>query len=221
MLGYTLCLTSDGTHKDDPATNFHALVCLLGNEELTTGVDVEDTIKLLGLNIGEVTERNDTRIGAADVELAEVCDDIVHELRGLLDVANVGLEGGGVGAVAQCLDLLNDGLSALDGVGVVDCDLSTALGELNGHRLSDTTACGLLVWKFNVVTSKYCIPEPVTTATFPSKLHVCSIAAIVCVVCGGFVVLWCLFGRSLEGLCIEVMWMLMMIQLQRRRQPHI
>jgi hypothetical protein len=80
VLGHTLGLTSDGSHQDDAATNFHPLVRLLGDEELTTGVDVEDTVELLRLDIGEVTERDDTRIGAADIEATEVGDDIVHQL---------------------------------------------------------------------------------------------------------------------------------------------
>lgn len=145
MLGDTLGLASDGSHQDDAATDFHPLVGLLGDEELTTGVDVEDTVELLRLDFGEVTEGNDTRVGAADVETAEVCNNIVHELGGLRNVANVGLESMGIGTVSKSLDLLNDCLSTLDGVGVVDSDLSTALAKLNSHRLSDTTAYRLLI----------------------------------------------------------------------------
>ena len=145
MLGDTLGLTSDGSHKDDTATDFHPLVCLLSDEELTTGVDVEDTVELLGLNFGEVTERDNTGVGAADVEAAEVCNNIIHQLGGLLDVANVGLESVSIGTIAESLDLLNNCLSAIDGVGVVDSDLSTALGKLDGHRFSDTTAYRALV----------------------------------------------------------------------------
>ena len=140
MLGYTLGLTSDGSHKDDATTHLHPLVRRLSDEELTTGVDVEDTVELLRLNVGEVTERNDTRVGAADIETAEVCNNIIHELGGLRNVANVSLEGMSIGTVSESLDLLDDCLSTLDGVGVVDSDLSTALAELNSHRLSDTTA---------------------------------------------------------------------------------
>jgi len=140
VLGDTLGLASDGSHQDDTATDFHPLVGLLGDEELTTGVDVEDTVKLLRLDIGEVTEGNDARVGAADIETAEVCNNIIHELGGLRNVADVGLESIGIGTVSKSLDLLNDCLCTLDGVGVVDSDLSTALAELDSHRLSDTTA---------------------------------------------------------------------------------
>ena len=141
MLGHTLGLTGDGAHEDDPATDFHPLVCLLGDEELATGVDVEDAVELFWLYVGEVTERDDTRVGAADVELAKVGNNIVHKLDGLLDLADVGLEGVRIRAVAQSLDLLDDLLGTLDGVGIVDCDLSATLGQLNGHRLANTTAC--------------------------------------------------------------------------------
>lgn len=76
-------------------------------------------------------------------------DDVVHELLRLLDVADVGLEGVGVGAVAEGLDLLDDLLGALDGVGVVDGNFGTALGELNGHGLADTAA-----WRYFVSMMK-------------------------------------------------------------------
>jgi hypothetical protein len=142
VLGHTLGLTGDGSHEDDPATDFHALVRLLSDKELSTSVDVEDTVKLLRLNVGKVTEGDNTRVGTADVELAEVCNNIVHQLDSLLNVANVGLEGVCISTVAECLDLLNNCLSTLNGVGVVDSDLSTTLAEFNSHRLSDTTACG-------------------------------------------------------------------------------
>lgn len=140
VLGHTLGLTSDGAHEDDPATSLHPLVGLLSDEKLTTGVDVENTVKLLGLDLCEVAERNNSRVGAADVELAEMCDNIIHKLDGLLNVANIGLEGMGIGAIAQSLDLLDDRLSALDSVGVVDSNLGPALCKLNGHSLANTTA---------------------------------------------------------------------------------
>jgi hypothetical protein len=151
VLGDTLGLASDGSHQDNTATDFHPLVGLLRDEELTTGVDVEDTVELLRLDIGEVTEGNDTGVGAADIETAEVCNNIIHELGGLRNVADVGLESIGIGTVSKSLDLLNDCLCTLDGVGVVDSDLSTALAELDSHRLSDTTAYILSVLISNCV----------------------------------------------------------------------
>ena len=129
-----------------------------------------------------MTEGDNTRVGAADIKAAEVCNNIVHQLGGLLDVADVGLEGMSISTVAESLDLLNDCLSTLDGVGVVNSDLSTALGKLNGHRLSDTTACRLLVLDGPMrATSTWFVPEPVTTATLPSRDQLAGAADILCV----------------------------------------
>jgi len=93
VLGDTLGLTGDGAHKDDPATDFHPLVCLLGDEELATSVDVEDAVEFLRLDVRKVTKGHNTGVGAADIELAEMCNNVIHELRGLFNNADVRLEG--------------------------------------------------------------------------------------------------------------------------------
>lgn len=139
MLGDTLGLTGDGAHQDDAAADGKVLVGLTGDEELATGVDLEDAVELLLGDVLEVTEGDDTGVGADNVELTEVLDGLVEELDGLGDLTNVGLDGNGVGAVL--LDLLDDLVGSVGGVGVVDDDLGTALAELNGHSLADTTAC--------------------------------------------------------------------------------
>lgn len=139
VLWHALGLARDAAHQDDAAVGLHALVSLLGDEELTTGVDVEDTVELLGSDVLEVAEGNDTGVGAADVELAEVVNGLLHELSGLLGVGNVGHDGDGVGA--EILDLLDDLLSGLGAVGVVHDDLGAAASELHGHGLADTTTC--------------------------------------------------------------------------------
>lgn len=139
VLGDTLGLTGDGAHQDDAAADGEVLVGLTGDEELATGVDLEDAVELLLGDVLEVTEGNDTGVGADNVELTEVLDGLVEELDGLGDLTNVGLDGNGVGAVL--LDLLDDLVGSVGGVGVVDDDLGTALAELNGHSLADTTAC--------------------------------------------------------------------------------
>lgn len=179
MLRYTFGLTSDGAHENDPAADFHSFVSLFGNEELAAGVDVEDTVEFFRLDLGEVAKGDNTRVGAANIELAKMGNDIIHELGSFLDVANIGLERMCVSSVAQRLDLLDDGFSALDGVGIVDCDLCATLCELNSHGLANTTAYKiprqtLMMTRSNCAYS----PEPVTTATLPSKLHVCSIVAM-------------------------------------------
>lgn len=139
VLGDTLGLTSDGAHHDDPAANLHVLVGLTGHEELTAGVDPEDAVELLLGNILQVAERDNTRVGAADVELAKVLDGLLHQLGGLVDVGNVGLDGNGVGAIL--LDLIDDGLRGFAAVGVVDDNLCATAGELEGHLLANATAC--------------------------------------------------------------------------------
>ena len=139
VLGDTLGLTSDGTHEDHTATNLEVLVSLTGNEELSTGVDVEDTVELLGCNILDVTEGDDTGVRDGNVNLAEVLLGLLEELNGLLDVGNVGLDGNGVGT--ELLDLLDDLLSSVGGVGVVDDDLGTTACELESHLATHTTAC--------------------------------------------------------------------------------
>jgi hypothetical protein len=143
VLGNTLGLASDGAHKDDAATDFHPLVCLLGNEELAAGVDGHDTVVLLLSHILEVTEGDDTRVGAADVELAESFDNTVHELNGLLNVANVGLDGNCIRAILHLLDLLNHILGSLGAVGIVDNNLCATASKLKSHLLADTTACAI------------------------------------------------------------------------------
>ena len=139
MLRDTLGLTSDGTHEDHATANLEVLVGLTGNEELSTGVDVEDTVELLGGDILDVAEGNDTRVGDGNVNLAEVLLGLLEELDGLLDVGDVGLDGNGIGT--DLLDLLDDLLSSIGGVGVVDDDLGATACELESHLTTHTTAC--------------------------------------------------------------------------------
>jgi hypothetical protein len=153
VLGDTLSLTGDRSHEDDTAANFHSLVSLLGNEELAASVDGHDTVVLLLSHILEVAERNDTRVGAADVELAEVLDDIVHQLYRLLDVANVGLEGMCVSS--ERLDFLDERLGSLSAVGIVNSNLGSSSSKLHSHLAADTTACYLSV---TVLRMQYSLP---------------------------------------------------------------
>jgi len=139
VLGDALGLTGDGAHQDDAAADGKVLVGLTGDEELAAGVDLEDAVEFLLGDVLEVAEGDDTGVGADNVELAEVLDGLVEELDGLGDLADVGLDGDGVGAVL--LDLLDDLVGGVGRVGVVDDDLGTTLSELNGHRLANTTAC--------------------------------------------------------------------------------
>lgn len=141
MLWNTLGLAGDGAHEDDPATNFHSLIRLLGDEELATSVDGHDTVVLLLGHVLEVTERDNTRVGAADVELSEVLDDLIHELSSLLGVGDVGFDCNGIGTSLHLLDLLDDILSGFGAVGIVYDNFCATTGKLKGHFLADATAC--------------------------------------------------------------------------------
>lgn len=138
MLGDTLGLASDGTHEDDTAADLEVLVGLAGNEELATGVDGEDAVELLGGDILDVAEGDDTRVGADNVELAEDLLGLGEHGDNLVNVGDVGLDGSSVGA--GLLDGLDDLLGGLGAVGVVDDNLSTATSELKGHLTTNTTA---------------------------------------------------------------------------------
>lgn len=138
VLGDSLGLTGDGTHKDDATTDGKMLVGLAGNEELTTGVDLEDTVEFLLGDILKVTEGDNARVGADNVELTVVLNGLLEEGDDLRDLGDVGLDGNGVTTIL--LDLVDDGGSGVVAVGVVHDNLGTTLGELSGHCLSDTTA---------------------------------------------------------------------------------
>lgn len=140
VFGNTLGLASDGSHENDPATDLHPLVRLLGNEELSTGVDLHDTVVFRLVYILEMTERNDTRVGAANVELAEVLNDLVHEVLCLLDIGDVGLDGNGLCTSLHRLNLLDNILGSFLGVGVVDSNTGATASELKGHLLANTAS---------------------------------------------------------------------------------
>jgi hypothetical protein len=139
VLGHTLGLASDGSHKDDPAANRHPLVRLLGDEELSTGVDLHDTIVFRLVDVLEVTERNDTGVGAADVKFSKVLDDLVHKVLSFFDVGDIGLDCNGLGTSVHALDLLDNFLGGFLRVGIVDGNTGTTAGELEGHLLANAT----------------------------------------------------------------------------------
>lgn len=144
MFRYTLCLASNAAHEDDASAHLHAVVRLLGNEELPAGVDVHHTVILLLVNILEVAERDNARVRAADVELSEMGDGLFHEASSLLGVRDIGFDSNGVRTVLQGLDLLNYGFGGFTAVGVVHDDFSTTAGQLHGHFLANATACNLV-----------------------------------------------------------------------------
>lgn len=138
VLGHTLSLAGDGAHEDDAAADGKMLVGLAGDEELAAGVDAEDAVELLFGDILQVAEGNDAGVGADNVELTVVLESLREELLSLSDVADISLEGDGVTALA--LDVVDDLLGGVEGVGVVDDDLGAAAGELDGHGGTNATA---------------------------------------------------------------------------------
>jgi hypothetical protein len=95
-------------------------------------------ISYLFSDILQVTEGNHARVGADDVELAEVLNRLIHELDDLVSLANVGLDCNGVAAVL--LDLLYDLVRGFTRVGIVDDDLCAALAQLGGDSSTNATA---------------------------------------------------------------------------------
>lgn len=136
VLGNSLGLAGDGSHEDQTATNLEVLVGLTSDEELSTGVDVEDAVELLGGDILDVAEGDNTAVGADNVELAELLDGLVEHADDLVDIGDVGLDGGSVGPAL--LDQVDNLLGRLFAVGVVDNDLSAATSELESHLPADT-----------------------------------------------------------------------------------
>lgn len=86
VLGDTLSLASDAAHHDEAATDLEVLVGLAGDEELATGVDAEDAVELLWRDVLDVAERDDTAVGADNVELAPDLDGLVKQLHDLVHI---------------------------------------------------------------------------------------------------------------------------------------
>jgi len=138
VLWNTLGLTSDGSHENDTTTNLEVLVSLTSDEELSPSVDGEDAVEFLLCDIFKMTERDDTRVGGDDVELAKVFLGFLEELNGLGDVGNVGLDGNSL--ASHTADLVAHLLGGSRAVGIVDNNIGTTAGELKSHFFSDTTA---------------------------------------------------------------------------------
>jgi len=138
VLWNTLGLASDGSHQDDTATNLEVLVCFPSNEELTSSVDVENAVELLWCDVLEMTEGDDARVRANNVEFSEVSLSLLEHSNGLVDVGNVGLDGNGLAAHLD--NFVNNELSSLSAVGIVDNNISSTSGKVESHSLSNTTA---------------------------------------------------------------------------------
>lgn len=128
VLGDTLGLARDAAHEDDAAAGLEVLVGLAGHEELASGVDVEDAVKLLLGHVLEVAEGHHARVGHDDVELAKVLLGLGEHVDNLRHVRDVGLDGDRV--AAHGLDLGDELVGRLGAVGVVDHHVGTTAGEL-------------------------------------------------------------------------------------------
>ena len=118
MLGHTLGLAGDGPHQDEAAANLKVLVGLTSNKELATGVDVEDAVILLRSDILDVAERDNSRVGAHNVEPAKPFLALTEELLDLADITHVGLDGHRI--PAELLDGLHNIVGRDVAGGVVD-----------------------------------------------------------------------------------------------------
>lgn len=138
VFGHTLGLAGDGTHQDDTAANLKVFVCFSCDKELSSGVDVEDAVKLLRFNILQVAEGDDTRVGNDNVDLSKVFLGLGEEVDDLVDIAHVALDGNGVSA--ESLDLCNELIGSFGGVGIVDNNISTTTSKFEGSLTTHSTS---------------------------------------------------------------------------------
>ena len=130
--------SSDGRGENDAAATATVLEALLGNEELATAVEVENTIEELLSDVEFGRPHLSARVGDDELNVSVVGHDTVEEVGHLSGLADVGLESGGVRAEGP---ELGDGvLGGLGAGAVVDDDVAAALGELEGDALADAAA---------------------------------------------------------------------------------
>jgi len=120
VLGDTLGLTCNGAHQDDAATNLEVFVGFSCDKELSTSVDVEDSVVFLFCDIFQVTKGHDAGVGDDNIDFAEMGFGLLHQSDSFLDVGDISLDGNGIGAIANCLDRCHDFVCTLAAVSVVD-----------------------------------------------------------------------------------------------------
>jgi hypothetical protein len=140
MVTDTKKTSSNGGHEDQTTIVLKVLPCSLTNEELGASVQVEDVVVLLLGDLLGLVPRLGTAVGHDDIDLAKVLLGLLEQTLNLGDLADIGLDGDGLGTAAGGLDLCNNlvggGLAAL----VVDDNAGTTSSELNGTATTDTTA---------------------------------------------------------------------------------
>ena len=125
----------DAGHEDDAAAGLAVAVGVLGDEELGAEVEAEDEVEAgLGDVLGPV-EALHARVGADDVDAAEVRQRGLEEPRDLGDPRHVGLDGDG--ARARGLDLPHDARGVVEAFDVVDHDGGAAGAEFEGDAGAD------------------------------------------------------------------------------------
>ena len=97
MFRHALRLARDAAHENDAPAHLEDLVRLAGYEELAAGVDVHDAVVFLFCDVLQVTKGDDAAVGDDNVDFAERLLGPFHEADDLLDVADVGLDGDGIG----------------------------------------------------------------------------------------------------------------------------
>ena len=132
--------SSDGGHEDQTTVVLKVLPGSLANEELGTSVQVEDVVVLLLGDLLGLVPALGTAVGHDDVDLSKVLLGLLEQTLNFGDLADISLDGNGLGSAAGGLDLSDDlvggGLAAL----VVDNNAGTTSSELDGTTTTDTTA---------------------------------------------------------------------------------
>ena len=130
----------DGGHEDDAAVVLHVLEGGLADEELRARVEREDVVELLlGDLLGDVPGLG-ARVAHDDVDAAHGRLGLGEEPLDLGDLADVGLDRDGAGAVVEPFDDAADLLGGGLGGDVVDDDAGAAFAHLDGAAAADAAA---------------------------------------------------------------------------------
>ena len=109
---------------------------MLSDEELRAEIKSKDEIEPLLRDLLRLIEGLHARVGADDVDFAEMLHAFVKEARDFGDFGHVGLDGEGVGA--EGVDLRADAVGAVEAFDVVDDDGGAAGAEFEGDAGADS-----------------------------------------------------------------------------------
>ena len=140
MVADTEKTSGDRGHENQTTVVLKVLPGSLTNEELCAGVEVENVVVLLLGDLLGLVPALGTAVGHDDVDLSKVLLGLLEQTLNFGDLADISLDGNGLGSAAGSLDLSDDlvggGLAAL----VVDNNAGTTSSELDGTTTTDTTA---------------------------------------------------------------------------------